>query len=58
MAAAWLIAEVLAKYFDEGLEFLKRGSLDKKTHNKAIQKATESFRISEQDKNILRSIKR
>jgi hypothetical protein len=58
MAAAWLIAEVLAKYFDKGVEFLKAGTLDKRTHNKAIQKATESYRISEQDKKYLKTIKR
>jgi 3-methyladenine DNA glycosylase AlkD len=58
MAVAWLVAEVLAKYYDQGVKFLKAGTLDKKTHNKAIQKATESFRLSEQDKNYLRSIKR
>lgn len=57
MAAAWLVAEVLAKYFDRGVRFLLRGSLDKKTHNKAIQKATESYRLTAEEKNYLKSIK-
>jgi 3-methyladenine DNA glycosylase AlkD len=58
MAVAWLVAEVLTKYFSQGVDFLNRHSLDKSTHNKAIQKATESFRLSEQNKNYLKTIKR
>lgn len=58
MAVAWLIAEVIAKYFDAGVEFLKKGSLDIKTHNKAIQKACESFRIDGNTKNYLKNLKR
>lgn len=69
MAAAWLIAEMLVKFFDETLPFLKasyetglngdnNAVLDKKTHNKAIQKANESFRLSEEQKNFLKEIKR
>jgi 3-methyladenine DNA glycosylase AlkD len=58
MAAAWLIAEVLAKHYDKGVEYLLSGTLDKRTHNKAIQKATESYRISEEDKKYLKTIKR
>lgn len=58
MAAAWLTAEILVKYFDRGTEFLKKSTLDKKTHNKAIQKATESFRLSEEQKIFLKGLKR
>ncbi|MCH5146974.1 MAG: DNA alkylation repair protein [Clostridiales bacterium] len=58
MAAAWLIAETLAKYFPRARDFLNKNSLDKKTHNKAIQKACESFRLSNDDKNYLKGIKR
>lgn len=58
MAAAWLIAEVLVKYYSEGVKFLNSGAMDKKTHNKAIQKACESFRLSNEQKNFLKGIKR
>lgn len=62
MAVAWLIAEVIVKYCDSAVDFLKAdikgGFLDKKTHNKAIQKAIESFRLSEEQKNFLKDIKR
>lgn len=58
MAAAWLIAETLAKYYSRARDFLMDNSLDKKTHNKAIQKACESFRLSNNDKNYLKGIKR
>ena len=58
MAAAWLIAEVLVKHYEKGVEFLKNTKIDKKTVNKAISKACESFRISDDKKNYLRGLKR
>ena len=58
MAAAWLTAEVLVKHYDSGVKFLQSQVLDKKTHNKAIQKANESYRLSEEQKNFLKEIKR
>lgn len=57
MAAAWLLAEVLVKHYDKGVSFLLQGNLDKKTHNKAIQKAVESYRLTAEQKNYLKSIK-
>ena len=58
MGAAWLIAEVLVKYYDAGLRFLKEGSMPKIMHNKAIQKACESYRISDEQKVFLKSLRR
>lgn len=58
MGAAWLVAEVLVKYFDEGVRFLQEGSLPKATHNKAIQKALESYRISSDGKAFLKSLRK
>ena len=58
MAAAWLTAEVLVKYFESGVKFLQSETIDIKTHNKAIQKANESFRLSKEQKNFLKEIKR
>ena len=57
MAAAWLTAEILVKNYETGLAFLKQGVLDKKTHNKAIQKAVESYRLTKERKEYLRSLK-
>ena len=58
MAVAWLAAEVLVKYYELGVKFLQSETLDIKTHNKAIQKANESFRLSKEQKNFLKEIKR
>jgi 3-methyladenine DNA glycosylase AlkD len=57
MAAAWLIAEVITKDFERGLQLLSLPALDKKTHNKAITKATESFRVTPAQKQILKNLK-
>lgn len=58
MAAAWLLAEVLVKNYQAGLAYLKKNTLDKRTHNKAIQKARESFRLSAEQKQELNLLKR
>lgn len=58
MAAAWLIAEVLVKFYDDGVSFLKLNHLEIKTHNKAIQKACESYRLTKEQKDFLRGLKR
>lgn len=58
MAVAWLLAEAAVKYFDRCAEFLKSSPLDKKTHNKAIQKATESFRLTDNQKYVLKGMKK
>lgn len=57
MAAAWLIAEVLVKEYEAGIRLLKQGVTDAKTHNKAIQKAIESYRLTNEQKEFLRSLK-
>ena len=57
MGAAWLTAEILVKFYDDGLEILKDGFLSVKTHNKAIQKAVESYRLGKEKKEYLRSLK-
>ena len=57
MAAAWLIAEVLVKFYGDGVAFLNKNTLDRKTHNKAIQKACESYRLSDEQKTYLKGLK-
>lgn len=58
MAAAWLVCEVIVKHYERGTEFLRQGTLDRATHNKAIQKSAESFRLNTDQKNYLKSLKR
>lgn len=58
MAAAWLIAEVVVKHYEIGVEYLLHSPLDKKTHNKAIQKALESYRLSDERKKYLKGLKK
>lgn len=57
MAAAWLTAEILVKRYDFGTSILKEKLLDIKTHNKAIQKARESYRLTKEQKEFLHSLK-
>ena len=58
MMAAWYFATALAKQWDATLPFIQKNRLDSWTHNKAIQKAIESYRVSEEHKKILRELKR
>ena len=58
MAAAWLLAEVLIKHYEAGVEFLKKGTLPVITHNRAMQKARESFRLTAEQKEELKRLKR
>lgn len=57
MAAAWLTAEILIKEYTFGIEWLQKRLLPIKTHNKAIQKAIESYRLTKEQKEFLRSLK-
>lgn len=57
MAMAWLLAEALVDYKEETLIFLHDNHLSDFVYNKAIQKACESYRISMEDKNLLRAMK-
>lgn len=57
MAAAWLVAELLVKHYDFGVELLKEGFLEAKTRNKAIQKARESYRLNAERKAYLNTLK-
>lgn len=57
MMIAWYFATALAKQYDATLPFIKNHILEPWTHNKAIQKALESFRVSEEHKEELRTLK-
>jgi len=57
MMRAWYFATALAKNYDEVLPYIEQKRLDRWTHNKTIQKAAESFRVTDAHKQYLRSLK-
>lgn len=57
MMQAWYIATALAKNYSQTISILQKSVLDKWTHNRSIQKAVESFRISDEQKTYLKSLK-
>ena len=57
MARAWYFATALAKKYDQVLPFLEEQKMDVWTHNKTIQKAIESYRITPEQKEYLRTLK-
>jgi len=57
MMTAWLFADALVKQWEVAVEYIKQNKMDPWTHNKAIQKAIESFRITPEQKEYLRSLK-
>ena len=56
MMAAWYFATALAKQWDAVIPFIEKQRLDPWTHNKAIQKSVESFRVSDEHKDYLRTL--
>ena len=57
MMRAWYFATALAKQYESTLPLLESKTLDTFTHNKAIQKARESFRVSPEHKAYLKTLK-
>ena len=57
MMTAWYFATALAKQYDAVIPFIQGQKLEKWTHNKAIQKSVESYRISDEQKVYLKSLK-
>ena len=58
MMKAWFFATALAKQYTSTLPYIENNKLDTWTHNKTIQKAVESYRIIEEQKEYLKSLKR
>lgn len=56
MMRAWYFATALAKQYDKILPFIEKQKLDVWTHNKTIQKAIESYRITPEQKEYLRGL--
>lgn len=57
MMTAWFFATALAKQWDNTFPYIEGKRLDTWTHNKAIQKARESFRITPEQKQLLNTYK-
>ncbi len=55
MMIAWYFATALAKQWDETIPYIEGKVLDKWVHNKTIQKAIESYRITKEQKEYLRT---
>ena len=58
MMTAWYFATALAKQYDAALPYIEKQKLDKWTHNKTIQKAVESYRITPEQKEYLKTLRR
>lgn len=56
MAVAWLVATAFAK-FPEEMMYCFDGRLDKFTHNKAISKICDSFRVSKDQKEEIKKLR-
>lgn len=57
MMVAWFFATALAKQYEATLPFIEKQKLDSWTHNKTIQKAIESYRITDEQKAYLKTLK-
>lgn len=58
MMCAWYFATALAKQYESTLPYIENGNLPNFVHNKTISKACESFRVSENAKQYLKTLKR
>ncbi len=57
MAIAWYMCDVLIKKWDKGIRYLQTNSLNVWVHNKTIQKCIDSFRIADDKKQYLRTLR-
>ena len=57
MMIAWYFSFALIKQYKTALPYIENKKLDTFTHNKAIQKAIESYRIPKEVKELLRGMK-
>ena len=57
MMRAWYFATALAKQYDAIIPYIEQKKLDPWTHSKAIQKAVESYRITSEQKEYLKTFR-
>lgn len=58
MEIAWYMATALAKQWDATIPYIEQGKMDVWVHNKTIQKARESYRITKEQKEYMKGLKR
>lgn len=58
MMIAWFYATALAKQWKYTIKYIEDNKLDKLIHNKTIQKAKESYRITNEQKEYLKKLKK
>ena len=58
MAVAWAIASAYVRYKDRTLEYLDNNCLDDLTFNKAISKLNDSYKLTREEKEMLRKKRR
>lgn len=58
MAVAWSLSVCYVKFPEKTMNYLKKNHLDDFTYNKALQKIVESYRVSAEDKEVIRSMRR
>ena len=58
MAQAWAVSICYREFPKETLPYLKENNLNDFTHNKAIQKITESLKVPKEEKEYIRTLKR
>lgn len=58
MAIAWLISVVYVKDSSKTLNYLKNNNLDDWTYNKSLQKIIESNRVTKEEKEIIKAMKK
>lgn len=57
-AAAWLLCECIVKLGESAVAFLADNNMDRATHNRTIAKCADSFRLTAEQKNYVKSLKR
>ena len=57
MMVAWYFATALAKQYDASVKYIEDRKLDVWVHKKAIQKAVESFRVTDEHKEYLKTFR-
>lgn len=58
MAVAWSLSVCYVKFPEKTMNYLKKNHLDDFTYNKALQKIVESYRVSAEDKEVIRRMRR
>lgn len=58
MMIAWYFATAIAKRYNDAIVYIEHNRLDKWIHNKTIQKTIESYRVPEEVKEYLKTLKR